>query len=58
VLLYLVGSGAHPASYPLGTGGTFPGRGRKGDHPPPSSVRSGKLGSIHPLPHMSLQRGT
>jgi hypothetical protein len=36
------GSGAHPASSPMGTGGTFPGgkarRGRDADHSPPSSA--------------------
>jgi hypothetical protein len=34
------GSGAHPASYPVGTGGPFPGGkarpGRDADHSPPS----------------------
>jgi hypothetical protein len=36
------GSGAHPASYPMGMGGPFPGGkmwvGRDADHSPPSSV--------------------
>jgi hypothetical protein len=36
------GSGAHPASYPMGTGSPFPGGkawpGRDADHSPPSSV--------------------
>jgi hypothetical protein len=36
------GSGAHPASYPMGTGGPFPGGkarpGRDADHSPASSV--------------------
>jgi hypothetical protein len=36
------GSGAHPASYPMGTGGSFPGgnarQGRDADHLPPSSA--------------------
>jgi hypothetical protein len=36
------GSGVHPASYPMGTGGPFPGDkarpGRDADHPPPSSA--------------------
>jgi hypothetical protein len=35
-------SGAHPASYPMGTGGSFPGGkarpGRDADHSPPSSA--------------------
>jgi hypothetical protein len=36
------GSGAHPASYTMGTGGPFPGGkarpGRDADHSPPSSA--------------------
>jgi hypothetical protein len=36
------GSGAHPESYPMGTGGSFPGGkarlGRDADHSPPSSA--------------------
>jgi hypothetical protein len=36
------GSGAHPASYPMGTGGPYPGGkarpGRDADHSPPSSA--------------------
>jgi hypothetical protein len=35
------GSGAHPASYPMGTRGSFPGvkrPGRESDHSPPSSA--------------------
>jgi hypothetical protein len=36
------GSGAHPASYPMGTGDSFPGGkarlGRDADHSPPSSA--------------------
>jgi hypothetical protein len=36
------GSGAHPVSYPVGTGGSFPGGkeqpGRDADHSPPSSA--------------------
>jgi hypothetical protein len=35
------GSGAHPASYPMGTRGSFPGgkaAGREADHSPPSSA--------------------
>jgi hypothetical protein len=36
------GSGAHPASYPIGTGGPFPGSkarlGRDAAHSPPSSA--------------------
>jgi hypothetical protein len=42
-LLYIVctGSGAHPASYPMGTGGSFPegkAQGREADHSPPASA--------------------
>jgi hypothetical protein len=37
-----IGSGAHPASYTMGTGGPFPGAkarpGRDADHSPPSSA--------------------
>jgi hypothetical protein len=37
-----IGSGAHPASCPIGTGGSFPGGkarpGRDADHSPPSSA--------------------
>jgi hypothetical protein len=37
-----IGSGAHPASYPMGTGDPFPGGkarpGRDTDHSPPSSA--------------------
>jgi hypothetical protein len=37
------GSGAHPASYTMGTGGSFPGGkvrpGRDADHSPPSSAK-------------------
>jgi hypothetical protein len=35
------GSGAYPASYPMGTRGSFPGvkpQGREADHSPPSSA--------------------
>jgi hypothetical protein len=33
------GSGAHPASYPMGTGGSFPGgKARPADHSPPSTA--------------------
>jgi hypothetical protein len=39
------GSGAHPASCPMGTGGPFPGGkarpGRDADHSPPSSAEVG-----------------
>jgi hypothetical protein len=34
------GSGAHPASYPMGTGGSFPGErpAREANYSPPSSA--------------------
>jgi hypothetical protein len=50
-------SEAHPASYPMGTGGSSLGGvkrlERKADHSPPTSASSRKRGSMHPLPHMS-----
>jgi hypothetical protein len=50
-------SGAHPASYPMGTGGSFPGvksPGSEADHPHPYSAEV-KTGGP-PLPHTSLWR--
>jgi hypothetical protein len=42
-LFVQIGSGAHPASCPVGTGGPFPAAkarpGRDADHSPPSSVQ-------------------
>jgi hypothetical protein len=42
ILCVQTGSGAHPASCPMGTGGPFPGgksaAGRDADHLPPSSA--------------------
>jgi hypothetical protein len=42
ILCVQTGSGAHPASCPMGTGGPFPGGkarpGRGADHSPPSSA--------------------
>jgi hypothetical protein len=35
------GSGAHPASYPMGTGGSLPGV--KADHSPPTSAEVKKM---------------
>jgi hypothetical protein len=57
-LLYSVqtGSWTHPASYPMGTGGSLPGVKRpksEADHSPPSSAEVMSGGAIHPLPHMS-----
>jgi hypothetical protein len=51
------GSGAHPASYPMGTGGDFLGgvkavRVFETEHSPPSSVEVKNGGAIPLLPHM------
>jgi hypothetical protein len=47
------GSGAHPASYTLGTGGSLPGGrarpGRDADHSPPSSAEVKKEQELHLL---------
>jgi hypothetical protein len=53
--LYYVwtGFGAHPASYSMGTGGSFPGvkrLGREADRSPPSSAKVKNGGAIPPLP--------
>jgi hypothetical protein len=53
------GSGAHPASYTIGTGGSFPGGmrpGRETDHSPSSSAEVRNGGAIPPLPHTSSLR--
>jgi hypothetical protein len=47
-LLHIVqtGSGVHPTSYKIGTGGTFPGvkrQGREADHSPPTSAEVKKM---------------
>jgi hypothetical protein len=45
-------SGAHPASYPMGTGGSFPGvkwQGHEADHSLPSSAEVKNGGAIPPL---------
>jgi hypothetical protein len=50
------GSEAHSASYPMGTGGSFPvvkRQVRESDHSPPSSVEVKNDGAITPLPHTS-----
>jgi hypothetical protein len=52
----LTGSEAHPASYPIGTGISFPGikgPGREADRAHPSSVEVKNGGTIPPLPSMS-----
>jgi hypothetical protein len=52
------GSGAHPASYPVGTGSFFPPvvkwPGREADHlrPPNSEMKNG--GAVPPLPHVVI----
>jgi hypothetical protein len=49
------GSGAHPAAYPMGIRGLFPGvkrQGREANHSPPSSADVKKGGTVPPLPHM------
>jgi hypothetical protein len=47
-LLHIVqtGSGVHPTSYKMGTGGSFPGvkrQGREADHSPPTSAEVKKM---------------
>jgi hypothetical protein len=40
------GSGVHPTSYKMGTGGSFPGierQGREADHSPPTSAEFKKM---------------
>ncbi|PNF31546.1 hypothetical protein B7P43_G00783 [Cryptotermes secundus] len=52
--LVQTGSAVHPTSYTMGTRGSSLGLkrpGRESDHSPPTSARSRKFGSIHPLPH-------
>jgi hypothetical protein len=48
------GSGAHPASYPMGTGGPFPGgkaaRDVKADHTPPTNAEAKNTWIIHQFP--------
>jgi hypothetical protein len=54
--------GAHPASYPMGTGGSFHGgvkrQGREDDHSPPSGAEVKNGGAIPPLPNMPLWHTT
>jgi hypothetical protein len=51
------GSGAHQASYPMGTRGRFPRglnrQGREADHSPPTSAEVKKNGAIPQIPHIS-----
>jgi hypothetical protein len=44
-------SGAHQATYPIGTG--IKAQEREADHLPPSNAKVKKDGAIPPLPHMS-----
>jgi hypothetical protein len=56
-LLYSVqtGSGAHSASYPMGTRGSFPGGKAAGAyHSPPSSAEVKNAAAIPPLPHTRM----
>jgi hypothetical protein len=49
-----IGSGAHPASYPLGTRGSFPrGGATEADHSPPYCAKVRNGGAIPPFPHTS-----
>jgi hypothetical protein len=53
-------SGAHLASYPMGTMGCFPqGKavGAEADHSPPSSAKTKNGRVIPPLPRIFLRRG-
>jgi hypothetical protein len=53
------GSGFHPASYPVGTGGSFPGVKRprlEADHSSSFSAEVNNGGAMTSLPHTSLWR--
>jgi hypothetical protein len=50
------GSGIHPASYPVGTGDSFP-VGKVAGHSSPSSAKVKVCGAIPPLPSMSSWSG-
>jgi hypothetical protein len=45
-----VGSGAHPAYFPMGTGGALNGQGREADHSSLPSVEVKNDGATPPLP--------
>jgi hypothetical protein len=50
---FQTGSGAHPASYPMGTGAVSPGvkqQGLEADHSSPSSSDDKNSGAIPPTP--------
>jgi hypothetical protein len=54
LLVVQTDSGAHPASYPMGTGGSFPGvkrPGREAGRSPPTSAEVKNTLSIPALPH-------
>jgi hypothetical protein len=54
------GPGARPASYPMDTGGSFPGgkaAGREIHHSRPSSAEVNNDGAVPPLPNTSSWRG-
>jgi hypothetical protein len=54
------GSGAHPASYPIGSRGALPGAkrpGREADHSSPTSAEVKDGGAIPPVPYISSWRG-
>jgi hypothetical protein len=58
-LLHRIETGyrAHPASYPMGTWGSFPGvmgPGREAEHSPQSSVEVKNGGAVHPLTHVFM----
>jgi hypothetical protein len=57
---FQTGSGAHPASYPMGTGSPFLGLkrpGREADRSPPSSAEVKSAGDMLPFRHTSSWRG-
>jgi hypothetical protein len=59
-LLHVVqtGSGVHPTSYTMGTGGSFPGAKRPGseaDHSPPTSAEVKKMWIYTSTPPIRLQ---
>ena len=52
---HMIKYGVHPASYSVGTAGSFPGVKQPGhgdDHSLPSSVEDKNGGAILPLPHI------
>jgi hypothetical protein len=54
-------SEAHPVTYPMSIGGSFPGikrKGREADHSPPSSAEVKNDGAVTPLPSTCSWPGT